>query len=51
MTLEKLNREYAKASKRYFELEDKDLRTGNEQQELDSLEIIMADIANKLENY
>lgn len=45
-----LEKEYKKISKRYFELEDKEFRTFDEQREIDSIEIRMAEIANLLEN-
>jgi hypothetical protein len=46
---EKLNKEYKKILKRYFELEEKELRTFDEQKEIDSIELRMAEIANLLE--
>jgi len=45
-----LEKEYKKISKRYFELEDKEFRTFDEQREIDSIEVRMSEIANILEN-
>lgn len=50
MTTTQLNKEYNKIAKRYFELEEKDFRTFDEQKELDIIEVRMSEIANILEN-
>jgi hypothetical protein len=50
MTTTQLNKEYNKIAKRYFELEEKDFRTFEEDREIDSIEVRMAEIANLLEN-
>jgi hypothetical protein len=50
MTTEKLNKEYKKISKRYFQLEEQEFKTRIEQDELDSIELRMSEIANQLEN-
>lgn len=49
MKTEKLNKEYKKISKRYFELEEKDFRSFEEQKEIDTIEIRMVEISNILE--
>jgi hypothetical protein len=49
-TIEKLRKEYKKISKRYFELEEKEFRTFEEQKEIDAIEVRMAEISNLLEN-
>lgn len=46
---EKLNREYNKISKRYFQLEEQQIRSFEEDRELDKLEKRMAEICNLLE--
>ena len=48
-TQDKLNKEYKKISKRYFELEEKEFRTFEEQNEIDNIEVRMAEISNLLE--
>jgi len=49
-TIEKLNKEYKKISKRYFELEEKAFRTFEEQTEIDKIEVRMSEISKILEN-
>jgi hypothetical protein len=49
-TIENLNKEYKKISKRYFELEEKAFRTFEEQTEIDKIEVRMAEISKILEN-
>jgi hypothetical protein len=49
-TIELLNKEYKKISKRYFHLEEKNDRTDEEQIEIDNIENRMAQISNLLEN-
>ena len=50
MTTTQLNTEYKKISKRYFKLEEKDLRSFEESREIDTIELRMSEIANLLEN-
>lgn len=50
MKTSELNKEYKKISKRYYELEEKEYRSFDEQREIDSIEARMSEIANLLEN-
>ena len=50
MKTEQLNKEYKKISKRYFALEEQEFRSREQQDELDSLELRMSEIAKILEN-
>jgi hypothetical protein len=49
MTTTQLNKEYNKIAKRYFELEEKDFRTFDEQRELDAIEVRMSEINAAME--
>ncbi|MFV8361740.1 hypothetical protein [Flavobacterium sp. LS1P3] len=49
MTTTQLNKEYKKISKRYFQLEEKDIKSFEDQRELNFLEVRMSEIAKLLE--
>ena len=50
METAKLNKEFKKLTKRYFELENIDFRNYEEQKEIDNIEKRLSEISNLLEN-